>query len=82
MSLIQHVSAVEGVDHEPEPGDAGFDTASLRLSRPPSIAWSISYDPLPGGAPPAEKHEPIAAYEVSQGRRIGTLAPDCADCDL
>lgn len=94
MSLVQHVSSVEGIDHEPEPGDAGFaDSASLfRLSRQTSnVTLRISYDPIPpiaygaaldktvshvgggGGAPEgAEKApEPIAAYEVSSGKRIG-----------
>lgn len=73
MSLIQHVSAVEGIDQEP----AVDDNLSLRLSRQPSISLSISYDPLPGGAQATDKLEPIAAYEVSAGKRIGQLiSPD------
>ena len=95
MSLAQHVSAVEGIDHEPEPGDPGFDTdrASLRsirsyhrLTRQPSITLSISYDPIPpvlgdkgvgaGGA--GEKLEPIPAYEVGWGKRVGrSISASC-----
>jgi hypothetical protein len=76
MSLAQHVSAVEGIDHEPEPGDVAFDSDSIRafprLSRQPSMTLSISYDPIPVlGATGSEKLEPIAAYEVSSGKRIG-----------
>ena len=80
MSLAQHVSAVEGIDHEPEPGDAGFDTDSIygfpRLSRQPSMTLSISYDPTPTanlgdkGVGVTEKLEPIAAYEVSSRMRM------------
>ncbi|OAP55360.1 hypothetical protein AYL99_10333 [Fonsecaea erecta] len=93
MSLAQHVSAVEGIDHEPEPGDVAFDDrASLlsfhRLSRQPSIALSISYDPIPpasgdkgpGAAP--EKLEPIAAYEVSRGMRIAQVTVGVVSCVL
>jgi hypothetical protein len=87
MSLAQHVSAVEGIDHEPEPGDVGFDTESVRafprLSRQPSIALSISYDPIPPVAGDksagGEKLEPIAAYEVSSGKRIGKSV-SCSLC--
>ncbi|KIX05295.1 uncharacterized protein Z518_06167 [Rhinocladiella mackenziei CBS 650.93] len=73
MSLIQHVSSAEGVDQEP-------DTASLRLSRQPSL--SITYDPTPGGAPPPERLEPLAAYEVSQSRRIAQVVVGVLSCVL
>ena len=80
MSLAQHVSAVEGTDHEPEPRDADFDSDSIRgfprLSKKPSMTLSINYDPIPPAAAGnknigTEKLEPIAAYEVSSGKRIG-----------
>jgi hypothetical protein len=90
MSLAQHVSAVEGIDHEPEPGDAGFDTDSIRafprLSRQPSITLSISYDPLPNTATAgdkatsAEKLGPIAAYEVSSWTRIAQIVIGVVSC--
>ncbi|KIW93527.1 uncharacterized protein Z519_06132 [Cladophialophora bantiana CBS 173.52] len=91
MSLAQHVSSVEGIDHEPEPGDVAFDDrASLlsgfhRLSRQPSIALSISYDPIPPGAGDKgtgqpEKLEPIAAYEVSRGMRIAQVLVGVVSC--
>ncbi|OAL21924.1 hypothetical protein AYO22_07521 [Fonsecaea multimorphosa] len=93
MSLAQHVSSVEGIDHEPEPGDVAFDDrASLlsfhRLSRQPSIALSISYDPIPSaagdkaGAGAPEKLEPIAAYEVSRGMRIAQVSVGVVSCVL
>ncbi|KIW74282.1 hypothetical protein Z517_12222 [Fonsecaea pedrosoi CBS 271.37] len=92
MSLAQHVSSFEGIDHEPEPGDVAFDDrASLlsfhRLSRQPSIALSISYDPLPPGgadknAGVPERLEPIAAYEVSRGMRIAQVSVGVISCVL
>ncbi|EXJ54670.1 hypothetical protein A1O7_10011 [Cladophialophora yegresii CBS 114405] len=88
MSLAQHVSAVEGIDHEPEPGDVGFDTDSIRafprLSRQPSITLSISYDPIPPAAGDksagGEKLEPIAAYEVSPKKRIAQIVIGVIAC--
>ncbi|KAJ9614629.1 hypothetical protein H2200_002766 [Cladophialophora chaetospira] len=91
MSLAQHVSAVEGIDHEPEPGDVGFDTDSIvgvglghRLSRQPSMTLSISYDPIApiigDKSAGVEKLEPIAAYEVSTGKRIAQIAIGVIAC--
>ncbi|OCT48116.1 Protein FMP42 [Cladophialophora carrionii] len=88
MSLAQHVSAVEGIDHEPEPGDVGFDTDSIRafprLSRQPSITLSISYDPIPPAvgdkSTGGEKLEPIAAYEVSPKKRIAQIVIGVIAC--
>jgi hypothetical protein len=109
MSLAQHVSAVEGYDHEPEPGDPAYDAVDSdrvsvrsfpsfggsigpghRLARQPSLTLSISYDPLPppnlnAGGDKATTNgagtgigsgngpENVAAYEVSNGKRIGKL---------
>lgn len=78
MSLVQHVSAVEGVDREP----ITDDVASLQLSRVPSTQrrHSISYDPSP--APGLEhlwhqqkKLEPVGAYDVSERKRLGMYCP-------
>jgi len=66
MSLVQHVSAVEGVDYEP-------DTASLHLGR--RLSHTLTYDPIPNAAHPVDKLEPVGGYEVSSGRRIGGLQP-------
>lgn len=72
MSLVQHVSAVEGTDRDPDVFD---DIASLALSRTTSRQrrTSISYDPVP--AHPFEqdesKLEPVGAYEVSLRKRLG-----------
>jgi hypothetical protein len=65
MSLVQHVTTVEGVDREPEEAD----TASLVLGR--RLSLTLSYDPIPNAAQPYEKLEPVGAYEVSQKKRIG-----------
>ena len=66
MSLVQHVTAVEGADREPkEP-----DTASLPLGR--RLSRTLSYDPIPTAAQPSERLPPASAYEVSQKERLGT----------
>ena len=74
MSLVQHVTAQEGVDNDPALDNLDNDNASrvsfsLGLTRQRS--HSISYGPNLYGDAPAEKLEPIGAYEVSQKRRIG-----------
>lgn len=75
MSLVQHVSAVEGTDrvdlaslYDPP------DNASLQLGR--RLSLTLSYDPLPSVLPTTEKLEPGGAYRVSAGKRAGnTIAP-------
>lgn len=65
MSLIQHVSSVEGVDLEP------LEDFGHVLERQQSH-HTLSYDPIPSGPEgPLEKLEALAAYEVSQPKRIG-----------
>ena len=68
MSLVQHVTAVEGVDRESEEPD----TASLVLGRRPSL--TLSYDPIPSAAQLVEKLPPVGAYVVSLKHRIGMCA--------
>jgi hypothetical protein len=72
MSLVQHVSAVEGPDRDCDVFD---DIASLQLSRTTSRQrrTSISYDPVPVHALEQEnkKLEPVGAYEVSIKKRLG-----------
>lgn len=90
MSLAQHVSAVEGIDHEPEFGEAGFDSDSIlgfhRLSRQPShmsLALSISFDPFPnvgGDKIAGDKVKPRAAYEVSTGLRMAQIVVGIIAC--
>jgi hypothetical protein len=65
MSLVQHVTAVEGVDREPEEPD----TASLALGR--RLSLTLSYDPIPNTVQAFEKLQPIGAYKFSQKKRIG-----------
>lgn len=67
MSLIQHVSSVEGVDQDllEEFGDP--------LDRQISH-HTLSYDPIPPAFHNAqEKLENQAAYEVSSFKRIGKI---------
>lgn len=72
MSLVQHVSAVEGPDrvdlaslYDPP------DNASLQLGR--RLSRRLSYDFLPAGeATATEKPEAVGAYKVSTIVRIGT----------
>jgi hypothetical protein len=71
MSLVQHVSAVEGTDrvdlaslYDPP------DNASLLQGR--HLSLTLSYDPLPTILPAAEKLEPEGAYKVTAVKRIST----------
>lgn len=68
MSLAQHVSAVEGPDRVDLAGlyDPP-DSASLRTE-----SLQLSYDPLPKADVFTEKAEPVGAYKISNGKRIGT----------
>ena len=65
MSLVQHVTAVEGVDRESEEPD----TASLVLGR--RLSLTLSYDPIPNAVQPLEKLQPVGAYVVPPKKRIG-----------
>jgi hypothetical protein len=73
MSLVQHVSAVEGPDrvdlaslYDPP------DNASLQLGR--RLSLTLSYDPIPrADAAHVEKAEPVGAYKISTAKRIGEL---------
>lgn len=67
MSLVQHLSSVEGTDHDPE---ADFQYNG------PVIARKISYDVLqpPSQPVPVEEQLPATpAYKVSASRRLGHL---------
>jgi hypothetical protein len=75
MSLVQHVSAVEGTDRVDLASlyDSP-DNASLQLGR--RLSLTLSYDPLPRiGAVATEKLEPEGSYKVSAGKRTGIDAP-------
>lgn len=82
MSLIQHVTAFEGVDWEPEAVDD--DDASFLLpplSRQVSYGslrgslrhrrTSISYDPVIAIEHEIKKKAPRPAYKVPAGKRLG-----------
>ncbi|KAF3398219.1 Protein FMP42 [Penicillium rolfsii] len=64
MSLVQHVSSLEGIDHEP---DAEFDEDFTTITR------KISYDVLqpPSHPVPVEEQPPATpAYKVSAAKRL------------
>jgi hypothetical protein len=66
MSLVQHVSVIDGVDREPEP-DVAEDFVPIRRK--------ISYDvlqPPTEGIPVAELRPGTPAYKHSPVKRIGT----------
>lgn len=66
MSLIQHVSAVEGIDRE---GDEGLDVASLILTK--TLSHKLSYDLLPKHVELVpDKLDSLGAYEVSTVKRF------------
>ena len=74
MSLVQHVSAVEGPDRVDlaslyDPPDNTSLHGSLQLGR--RLSLTLSYDPLPKGETTTEKLGPVGAYKVSTGKRIG-----------
>jgi hypothetical protein len=72
MSLIQHVSAVEGIDRDVDfdPETASFHQLGRRTSR---ASLTLSYDPTPFIDVKAEERlAPIGAYEVPRNQRIGT----------
>lgn len=74
MSLIQHVSAVEGIDRE---GDEGLDVASLILTK--TLSHKLSYDLLPAHVEHIpDKLDTLGAYEVSTFKRVGMLISFCS----
>jgi hypothetical protein len=75
MSLVQHVSTVEGVDRNIDFDLESFPQLGRRNSR---ASLALSYDPIPfiSEANPEEKLPPIAAYEVSPKKRIGATSPN------
>ncbi|KAK5105069.1 hypothetical protein LTS08_001343 [Lithohypha guttulata] len=80
MSLVQHLTSVEGVDRE---RDEDLDVASLILTK--SLSHKISYDLLPRHT--ALEHVPevldsAPAYEVSTTRRLAQVFVGCITCIL
>lgn len=78
MSLVQHVSAQEGVDREP---DEDLDVSMIGYTR--ILAHRISYDvfpPLITSPTIEEKVEHLPAYEVSTARRLAQVAVGVVTC--
>jgi len=81
MSLVQHVTAFEGVDWEPETTVDDDSSFLLPLSRQISYGslrgsirhrpTSISYDPLIALEHEIKKQAPNPAYKVPAGKRLG-----------
>jgi hypothetical protein len=89
MSLVQHVTAFEGVDWEPETAvddDSSFllpqslsrqiSHGSLRGSIRPRRT-SISYDPVIAPEHEIKKKAPKPAYKVPAGKRLGMCFACC-----
>lgn len=78
MSLVQHVSSVEGLDRE---RDEDIDVSSLILTK--TLSHKISYDVLPSHGPHVpEKLDSVAAYQVSTLRRFIQVVIACLICLL
>jgi hypothetical protein len=75
MSLVQHVTAVEGPDLVPED-----DIASLQLGR--RLSHTLSYDPIPLQSAAPEKLDPVGAYKVSAALRLAQVAVGVLTCVL
>lgn len=77
MSFAQHLTTQESADREPlfdDDDNASLQLSYYSLSRVPSRQrrTSISYDPLPETVEHEEKKiQPVAAYEVPPGKRLG-----------
>lgn len=72
MSLVQHVSAAEGIDRE---RDEDLDIASLVLTK--SLSHRISYDLLPAHTEHVpDKLDGVGAYEVPTLKRLGRFGKD------
>ncbi|KAI9933495.1 hypothetical protein AWENTII_002440 [Aspergillus wentii] len=72
MSLVQHVSAIDGVDREPE-----FPEITEQL---PPIRREISYDVFPQPHFEADDKPGTAAYNVSTARRIAQVIATIFAC--
>ncbi|KAL3474246.1 major facilitator superfamily domain-containing protein [Aspergillus californicus] len=73
MSLVQHVSVLEGVDRALEPyEEEPFDGACDGFE---PIRRKISYDLFPPPVSVIEDKEATAAYKVPTSKRIGVLSP-------
>lgn len=78
MSLVQHVTSVEGHDRE---RDEDLDVSSLMLSR--TLSHKLSYDILPKHVEHIpERLEGVGAYEVSKVKRISQVVVGCISCFL
>jgi MFS family permease len=76
MSLIQHVSSIDGVDREPDLQHPGLPHKRARRV--------LSYDAFPQEAPAAEdtRRSDLAAYEVSTAKRIAQVIITVLSCWL
>ena len=71
MSLVQHVSSLEGVDAVPGSQDERESTnGTYNTSR--SIKRKISYDFFPQSVSAIEDITTTAPYKVSTAKRLGT----------
>ncbi|PYH47176.1 putative MFS transporter [Aspergillus saccharolyticus JOP 1030-1] len=83
MSLVQHVSAIEGADREPEPyDDSTITTAVTSEQHYGSIRRKISYDIFPPPQPAIEEelHSGTPAYKVPTAKRLAQVAVTILAC--
>ncbi|KAL3264956.1 hypothetical protein ABHI18_000233 [Aspergillus niger] len=79
MSLVQHVSAIEGVDREPEPQDDSTIATAVTGEPLTAIHRKISYDILqPPPAPVEVAGTP--AYKVSTAKRLAQVIVTILAC--
>ncbi|PYI24343.1 MFS general substrate transporter [Aspergillus violaceofuscus CBS 115571] len=82
MSLVQHVSAIEGADREPDPHDDSTITTAVTSEHYGSIRRKISYDFFPPPPPPIEEelHSGTPAYKVPTATRLAQVAVTILAC--
>ncbi|RAK81315.1 putative MFS transporter [Aspergillus fijiensis CBS 313.89] len=82
MSLVQHVSAIEGADREPDPHDDSTITTAVTSEHYGSIRRKISYDFFPPPQPPIEEelHSGTPAYKVPTATRLAQVAVTILAC--
>ncbi|EAU37148.1 conserved hypothetical protein [Aspergillus terreus NIH2624] len=83
MSLVHHVSPLDGVDREPEPADDVTDTTAIDndLDSLAPIRRKISYDVIQTSQPPVvDDKSGTPAYKVSTATRIAQVIVTILAC--
>ncbi|RAL13714.1 putative MFS transporter [Aspergillus homomorphus CBS 101889] len=82
MSLVQHVSAIEGADREPDPHDDSTVITAVTSEHYGSIRRKISYDFFPPPQPTIDEevHSGTPAYKVPTAKRLAQVAVTILAC--